>query len=111
MVERRLTGEDTPLARDHLANERTYLAWLRTAINVMILGVAVAKLVHNAGARADGVIDCCRCQSTALVAFFQHSMKGYPVEVLVKRWLKSLRQLFSQPRRRPIRRTRPGSRG
>jgi putative membrane protein len=53
VVERRLTGEDTPLARDHLANERTYLAWLRTAINVMILGVAVAKLVHNAGARAD----------------------------------------------------------
>jgi inner membrane protein YidH len=41
------------LARDHLANERTYLAWLRTAIGVMVLGLAVAKLVHGAGARAD----------------------------------------------------------
>jgi putative membrane protein len=50
---RRLTGEDASLARDHLANERTYLAWLRTAIGVMVLGLAVAKLVHAAGARAD----------------------------------------------------------
>ena len=44
---------DAALARDHLANERTYLAWLRTAINVMILGLAVAKLIHGEGARAD----------------------------------------------------------
>lgn len=29
-------------ARDHLANERTYLAWLRTAIAVMALGLAIA---------------------------------------------------------------------
>jgi putative membrane protein len=50
---RRLQGEDITLARDHLANERTYLAWLRTAIGVMVLGLAVAKLVHGAGARAD----------------------------------------------------------
>jgi putative membrane protein len=30
------------LARDHLANERTYLAWLRTAAAVMAFGLAVA---------------------------------------------------------------------
>jgi putative membrane protein len=44
--------------RDHLANERTYLAWLRTAANVMVLGVAVAKLVQGGGARslAAGII-------------------------------------------------------
>lgn len=30
-------------ARDHMANERTYLAWLRTAATVMALGVAVAS--------------------------------------------------------------------
>jgi putative membrane protein len=46
-------SEDAALARDHLANERTYLAWLRTAINVMILGLAVAKLIHGEGVRAD----------------------------------------------------------
>jgi putative membrane protein len=34
-------------SRDHLANERTYLAWVRTAANVMVLGLAIAKLVGN----------------------------------------------------------------
>lgn len=31
-------------ARDHLANERTLLAWVRTALTFMAFGVAVAKL-------------------------------------------------------------------
>jgi uncharacterized membrane protein YidH (DUF202 family) len=36
-------GADFPgRARDHLANERTYLAWLRTAAAVMALGLAIA---------------------------------------------------------------------
>ncbi len=30
-------------ARDHMANERTFLAWLRTAANVMIVGLVVAR--------------------------------------------------------------------
>lgn len=38
--------------RDHLANERTYLAWLRTAANVMVLGLAVAKFLSDGGVRA-----------------------------------------------------------
>jgi putative membrane protein len=29
--------------RDHLANERTYLAWLRAAATVMIFGLAIAE--------------------------------------------------------------------
>ncbi len=46
-------GPDTDSrARDHLANERTYLAWLRTGISVAALGVAVAKFAPNGGARA-----------------------------------------------------------
>ena len=32
-----------PSIRDHLANERTFLAWTRTAITVMALGFVVAK--------------------------------------------------------------------
>lgn len=32
-------------ARDHLANERTFLAWVRTALGVMGLGVLFEKLV------------------------------------------------------------------
>lgn len=39
---------DNPnLARDHLANERTYLAWLRTAAAVMAFGLAVASFANN----------------------------------------------------------------
>ena len=41
---------DPTLARDHLANERTYLAWLRTAAAVMALGLAVAGLSHRVSA-------------------------------------------------------------
>jgi uncharacterized membrane protein YidH (DUF202 family) len=38
--------------RDHLANERTYLAWLRTAANVMVLGLAIARLIGHGGTRS-----------------------------------------------------------
>lgn len=34
---------DSNLVRDHLANERTYLAWLRTTLAVMVLGLAIAQ--------------------------------------------------------------------
>lgn len=32
------------VARDHLANERTFLAWTRTGLGFVALGVALAKL-------------------------------------------------------------------
>jgi putative membrane protein len=32
-----------PHVTDHLANERTFLAWIRTAIAVMTLGVAINR--------------------------------------------------------------------
>ncbi len=40
-------------ARDHLANERTFLAWVRTALAVVGLGVLVGKLVEAGGAMAE----------------------------------------------------------
>jgi putative membrane protein len=46
-------------ARDHMANERTYLAWLRTAVNVMVLGLAIAKFGSNdeaASLAAGGIV-------------------------------------------------------
>ncbi|MGW7007095.1 YidH family protein [Streptomyces sp. NPDC054933] len=53
MGRQRGAGDTNPAhARDHLANERTYLAWLRTAANVMALGLAVAKFVGNGHARS-----------------------------------------------------------
>jgi putative membrane protein len=39
--------DDPNLARDHLANERTFLAWIRTAAAVMALGLAVAGLTQR----------------------------------------------------------------
>jgi len=50
-----MTGEREDAAlrsartRDHLANERTYLAWMRTAAAVMVLGLGVAKFVEDRG--------------------------------------------------------------
>ena len=35
---------DDSRVRDHLANERTYLAWMRTGISTMGFGVLIAKL-------------------------------------------------------------------
>lgn len=37
--------------RDHLANERTFLAWLRTSAGVMALGVGIARFVADDGSR------------------------------------------------------------
>jgi putative membrane protein len=34
---------------DHLANERTYLAWIRTGVAMMGLGVVIAKLRYIMG--------------------------------------------------------------
>jgi putative membrane protein len=50
------------LARDHLANERTFLAWVRTALAVIGLGVLVGKLVETDGVLAEII-------GLALVAF------------------------------------------
>ncbi len=43
----RSSAQEQTRARDHLANERTYLAWVRTAANVMVLGLAVARFVNS----------------------------------------------------------------
>ena len=36
-------------ARTHLANERTFLAWLRTGLTMMALGLAGAQLLPDGG--------------------------------------------------------------
>jgi putative membrane protein len=38
---------------DHLANERTYLAWIRTGVAMMGLGVVIAKLRYMMGTGAN----------------------------------------------------------
>lgn len=55
-------GEDggqlrqTAAVRDHLANERTMLAWVRTAITVIGLGFLVGRLLAGPSAPVAGVI-------------------------------------------------------
>ncbi|KAG2194534.1 hypothetical protein INT47_005738, partial [Mucor saturninus] len=33
-------------ARDHLANERTYLAWFRTSLSLITLGIGIIQVYH-----------------------------------------------------------------
>jgi putative membrane protein len=40
---------DDERVRDHLANERTYLAWLRTGLSTVAFGVVIAKLRYILG--------------------------------------------------------------
>jgi putative membrane protein len=42
-------------ARTHLANERTFLAWFRTGLTIMALGVAGEQLLVQAG-RGSGLV-------------------------------------------------------
>jgi putative membrane protein len=47
-------GKPAPHTSDHLANERTFLAWVRTSISVIGLGFVVAKFsvwLRELGAR------------------------------------------------------------
>ena len=39
-------------ARDHLANERTFLAWTRTGLGLTALGVALVQLIDSEGTMA-----------------------------------------------------------
>ncbi len=49
----RLQDNTASEARDHLANERTFLAWVRTALAVIGLGVLLGKLVETDGLLAE----------------------------------------------------------
>lgn len=47
-ISRELVAENEgSRARDHLANERTFLAWVRTGLALIVLGVAVARLLSG----------------------------------------------------------------
>jgi putative membrane protein len=38
-----LTNSNPNLARDHLANERTFLAWVRTGVAIVVFGFAIGR--------------------------------------------------------------------
>lgn len=41
---KKVTGESVQYAQQHLANERTYLAWIRTAISIIGIGFLTTSL-------------------------------------------------------------------
>ncbi|KAI7870653.1 hypothetical protein BDF14DRAFT_1772197 [Spinellus fusiger] len=48
----------TGVARDHLANERTYLAWLRTSLSTISCGIAITQLFRlNAVSNSSGLVE------------------------------------------------------
>ena len=52
-------------ARTHLANERTYLAWFRTGLTLIALGLAAAQFLTF---EADGGVPIVQILATVLVA-------------------------------------------
>ena len=42
-VDQRATGVKLDRASDHLANERTFLAWVRTGIAIVVFGFAIGR--------------------------------------------------------------------
>lgn len=58
---------DDERVRDHLANERTYLAWLRTGVAAMGLGVVIAKLRYLLGSNYPEAAGAVRAANIGLV--------------------------------------------
>jgi inner membrane protein YidH len=47
---------ESSAVRDHLANERTQLAWLRTSANVIVVGLAVARFADGGEVSAASLV-------------------------------------------------------
>src|SRR3954465_9871522 len=50
------TVTESSAVRDHLANERTQLAWLRTSANVVVVGLAVARFADGGDVTAASLV-------------------------------------------------------
>lgn len=48
--------DDVGGPRDHLANERTQLAWMRTGATVMVVGLAVARFADDGEVSAASLV-------------------------------------------------------
>jgi uncharacterized membrane protein YidH (DUF202 family) len=47
---------ESSAVRDHLANQRTQLAWLRTSANVVVVGLAVARFADGGEVTAASLV-------------------------------------------------------
>ena len=51
------SSNQLPYAQQHLANERTYLAWIRTGISIVGVGFLATSLYFNVGVLRNVYID------------------------------------------------------
>jgi putative membrane protein len=68
-------GESEPDYRFTLANERTFLAWIRTALGLLAGGVAVHQLVtpfKRSGARTSLAVGCLVLSIVLAVGAYSH---------------------------------------
>jgi putative membrane protein len=60
-----MTVDPDSRARTHLANERTFLAWFRTGITLIALGLAADQFLGEPGGPAQGMV---RLLATLVIA-------------------------------------------
>jgi putative membrane protein len=60
--------ENPNLARDHLANERTFLAWVRTGIAIVVFGFAIGRF--GIAIRQFGLMQGKRMEHSGLSVWF-----------------------------------------
>lgn len=70
MTDRNRIENEGSTARDHLANERTFLAWVRTALGLMGLGVLFERLVVERPSLPSTVIALATVASGALMLVY-----------------------------------------
>jgi putative membrane protein len=55
-------------ARDHLANERTFLAWVRTGVAIVVFGFAIGRF--SIAIRQFGILQGKQLQTTGISVWF-----------------------------------------
>ena len=70
---------------DHLANERTYLAWVRTGLSVMALGLAVAKFGAGGTASVWSIVSGTLLLVTGVAGIVYGSVRYHHVDRELKR--------------------------
>lgn len=87
---KKVTGESVQYAQQHLANERTYLAWIRTAISITGVGFLTTSLHFTIKMSSDhfinhvaiflGIFACIVGIVTGILSTVQYSRKRKEIQ-------------------------------